>query len=726
MKPFPLAPPSGHVLLRISLASIVSLLLVLSAEMSFARTESSATQAYLSDRVAHRAQAVSPNAAPFLTRPSDMSVTEGSDVEQIVTATDEDGQSLQFFKLDGPDFLSVATTSPGSGFATGRIHLRPWFIDAGSEHGTVGVSDGIAGARQSFAVSVADVPRAPSSMWSDLESRTYPTVNDPSVTRMMDLNGDGISDLVVGHNNSPAVSVFLGEGGATFHFLTEFRVPSLSSIALGDFTGDSRPDLAVMAAGGVWLAPGLGDGTFGEVVIAPAGSQAYAGASGDLNGDGIADLVVGNYDAGMVSVLLADGRGHLMAPVAYAAGSVPIDIELEDLNRDGNLDIAVANYGGSSVSVLLGNGAGLFSEARQYRSALNTFGLAVGDLNGDRWPDIVTAASGFDSLAVLLGTGGGAFQSPTWFHTGHAGSALAIRDFNADGRADLAFVCVGGVLILPGNGSGGFEPGFLTGAGVGGDLGASVYSTAIDLNEDGAADLVLPDRFANRILVVLSDPLGGRVLAARAFPSRPGPIQIGGQGPPFTCVSVEPVGGAYDNVDVNLSGFAMTSIGTGEVSLIRAYSGEIAGDTDGNGVSEIKVCFSREDLHHLFGGLNGMVTVSVGIEGSLSSGEPLQASLELRVKSLGTQSARIYPNPLNPVGTLSFETGRPGAVRVRLFDTQGRLIRTVLDDPLLDAGAHSVRVDGRDDAGNPLSSGVFFYQVESPERVEKGRFTLVK
>jgi hypothetical protein len=721
-------PPMRHFLYQISQVGGVALGLVLSTGMSFAGTESPRTQVKLAESAAQRALAVSPNAAPFLTKPSDMTVTEGSEVEQFVSATDEDGQSLQFYKLEGPEFLSVATISPGTGSATGRIRLHPGFIDAGTSMGTVGVSDGIAGARQRFAVSVTNASRAPSSMWSPLSSSTIPTSYDPAITRVADLNGDGISDLVVGHINVGAISVFLGEGGAGFHLKTTFGTGlGVSSLILDDFTGDSRPDLVTCHSGSMRLLAGLGDGTFGPAVVVNAGPVPHAGDSGDLNGDGFADLVVCNYDAGTVSVLLADGLGHFSAPVAYTVGITPGNVELEDLNRDGNLDMAVAISGGS-VSILFGNGAGSFTAARQYPAAQNPLRLAVGDLNGDRWPDIVTASSGYDSLGVMLGSGNGEFQSPTWFRPGNPGSAFAIRDFNADGRPDLALASVGGLWILPGNGAGGFERGFLTGAGVGGDLGVSAWSTAVDFNGDGAADLVLPDRAGSRVLVVLSKVTGGSELAARAFPSKPGPIQIGGSGSPYTCLSVEPVAGAYNNADVNLSSFVMTSVGTGEVDLVHAASTEtsIIGDTDGNGVNEINVCFSREDLRRLLGGLSGIVTVPVGIEAVLNTGVPLKASLNLRVKSLGTRSASISPNPINPEGVLSFETAQPGAVRVRVYDLKGRLIRTVIDNQRFEAGVHSVRVDARDDAGNHLSSGVFFYQVESPERIENGRFAVVK
>src|SRR5437867_4982790 len=201
----------------------------------------------LDGQVAHRAQAVSSNVPPSLTQPLDMSVTEGSVAEQTLSATDEDGQDLQFFKLEGPEFLSVMTLLTGGGSAAGLIRIRPGFIDAGGSRGRVGVSDGIDGTTRAFAVSVADADRSPSSSWSLLDLSTVATPEDPGHTVMADLNGDGVEDLVVGHVNTGAVSVYLGGGGAAFQLKATYQplLRGLTSISIGDFTGDSRPDLVV-------------------------------------------------------------------------------------------------------------------------------------------------------------------------------------------------------------------------------------------------------------------------------------------------------------------------------------------------------------------------------------------------------------------------------------------------------------------------------------------------
>jgi hypothetical protein len=91
----------------------------------------------------------------------------------------------------------------------------------------------------------------------------------------------------------------------------------------------------------------------------------------------------------------------------------------------------------------------------------------------------------------------------------------------------------------------------------------------------------------------------------------------------------------------------------------------------------------------------------------------------------GNPAASITPNPLNPSGLLSFGTMRAGIVRVRLFDSGGRLVRTVLDTAL-PAGPHEVPLEAKSAGGSPLASGVYFFRVEAPDDVMTGRFVVAK
>ncbi len=69
-----------------------------------------------------------------------------------------------------------------------------------------------------------------------------------------------------------------------------------------------------------------------------------------------------------------------------------------------------------------------------------------------------------------------------------------------------------------------------------------------------------------------------------------------------------------------------------------------------------------------------------------------------------------YPNPFNPATTLAFDLPAPSEVRLAVYDLQGRLVKTVAAGRY-EAGRHSAVWDGSDDAGKPVSSGVYFYRL---------------
>jgi hypothetical protein len=130
----------------------------------------------------------------------------------------------------------------------------------------------------------------------------------------------------------------------------------------------------------------------------------------------------------------------------------------------------------------------------------------------------------------------------------------------------------------------------------------------------------------------------------------------------------------------------------------------------------------------LFSGLpSGESTVTVTLVLGLNTGGHAVGQLSVRVFSSGAALASaVTPNPFNPRAKLSFRTTREGFARVRLFDSSGRLVRTLLDERSLGAGSHEVTLDGRGDAGQPLASGIYLYRIEAAEGVAGGRVVLLK
>jgi hypothetical protein len=72
-----------------------------------------------------------------------------------------------------------------------------------------------------------------------------------------------------------------------------------------------------------------------------------------------------------------------------------------------------------------------------------------------------------------------------------------------------------------------------------------------------------------------------------------------------------------------------------------------------------------------------------------------------------------YPNPFNPVTKIALTLRETARVRLCVYDIAGRLVRMLKDDTL-DAGRHELTWDGRDDAGGSVTSGVYFYSLETP------------
>ena len=292
--------------------------------------------------------------------------------------------------------------------------------------------------------------------------------------------------------------------------------------AVGDFNGDGIPDLATVNQGSNDVTVLLGNGS-GGFTAAPGspfsvGGNPYFVAVGDFNGDGIQDLAAANGDDDTVTVLLGNGSGGFTeAPDSpFDVGNSPSAVAVGDFNGDGLQDLTVANYGDGSVTILLGNGSGGFTEAPGSPFGLGNgpYSVVAGDFNGDGIQDLATANSLSNNVTVLLGNGAGGFTAAPGspFAAGAQPEAVVAGDFNLDGLQDLATANRGGnVTVLLGNGAGGFT----AAAGSPFAVGTHADSVAVgDFNGDSIPDLATANLGTGNVTVLLGNGSGGFAQAA--------------------------------------------------------------------------------------------------------------------------------------------------------------------------------------------------------------------
>ena len=370
-----------------------------------------------------------------------------------------------------------------------------------------------------------------------------------------DFNGDGKLDLAVSirpglagcglpYSTVPCdgTAILLGNGDGTFQ---DFRdssgapirnVPLTRQIAVGDFNGDGKPDLAGADAymgissqttRHLSISLNNGDGTFKAPIDLGVESVTQIFAA-DMNGDGKLDLVaaVNEYFAtgyqSRLLVFLGSGDGSFRTPTACPF-STTLYISVGDVNGDGKPDVLTSPFpdssGNSSNTLYLGNGDGTLQQSLAAMPA-GSGNVVIGDLNGDGIADLVMVGS--LAADVYLGKGNLTFSAPT--HTSPTGggsdTSAAITDWDGDGKPDIIKTSYGyESAFFKGNGDGTFLAAKLLPGPRGGGL------LIANLTPDALPDLVnwSNDRYGSSASALTNTPLRCASLVTVSSSASPNP-----------------------------------------------------------------------------------------------------------------------------------------------------------------------------------------------------------
>ena len=290
-------------------------------------------------------------------------------------------------------------------------------------------------------------------------------------------------------------------------FEVDVSVPELGALAAGDLDGDGLNDVVGIDrfAGGVAVWRGRADGGLQAMTRYPVpGDRTNAVLIADVDGDGRLDVVAASQQTTTgqesVSVLRGRGDGTLESArtldVSTPGGSFTpqiVNLVAVDLRGTGRADIV-----GSNGLVLLNNGSGIYTQAAfgfAARGASSSFGpnLAAGDFDGDGKADIATNDG--TTVRIHLGRGDGSFAAGRSYASNDSVGYLTATDLDGDGHLDLYIGLANGGFF----GGDQFNVGeayALMGAGDGSFSGAPVMpfvytgSNLADLDGDGRLDAV--------------------------------------------------------------------------------------------------------------------------------------------------------------------------------------------------------------------------------------------
>ena len=631
------------------------------------------------------------NNPPVLTQPTNMTVNENATADQVLNATDPDGDPITFSLVTGPSFVTVTTTSAGTGTATGNVHLAPGFDDAGTYSVTVRASDNGTPALtndKTFTITVNNVDRPPVL--------------------------DAISNMTVaaGATADQGISATDPDGDAiTF----TFTGPAWMTVESDTQVGNTR-------TGNIHLAPPLGTlGTFGASVRATAN---------------------GVFDTENFAIFVTPGANQ--APVLAQPTNMTVnegatlDQTLNATDPDGNplsftkvsgptfmtVTTTTAGSGTATGNVHLAPG---FGDSGTYAATVQASDGSLNDqksftitVNNIDRPPVLNAIANMTVAAGATADQGISATDPDGDAITFTFSGPAFMTVTSD--TQVGNTRTGNIHLAP--------P-----AGTSGTFAASVTATA-----NGASD--------TESFTITVTPSSTCQVEADASLSRDDRVIRLRSNNPSWCVTLQPASPGWQVSDIIASSI-VASFGGVEIhpNSIKKVSASECGDrNDKKGKNKrkgLQVCFSKSTLRTLFASLpNGRRSVDVTITGDLAGGCEFHASVEvIVVKGNGGfaghddedddaqygdgRFSHASPNPFNPSTTIHFELSRPGSVRLHIYDVAGRLMKTLADE-FMASGAHHVTWDGTSRSGSRVASGVYFYVLETPERTVKSQLVVAK
>ncbi len=291
-----------------------------------------------------------------------------------------------------------------------------------------------------------------------------PFVDYPLVRNMGDVDGDGFSDLGVAQLDADGVLLLRGGVSGLEPPLEITFGAGTASILFADLDGDGLKDAAATLFEQDAVAVRLAVSTlgFGDMTVYNVGGFPRNVGTGVFGSGPEVDLFCSNIAD--VSVLHGDGSGSFEAARGYLIGNEPQFVRAVDFDEDGHLDAVSVDLFQSQLVFMRGLGDGSFENAGQVAldsASVETPGyVIVRDFDGDGRPDVATSVNSADRVQVMNNSGSLPFTDAAQsVGVGFEPLGIDAGDLDGDGHQDIVVANAGDetVQVLLGHGDGTFE-----------------------------------------------------------------------------------------------------------------------------------------------------------------------------------------------------------------------------------------------------------------------------